>query len=109
MIKIITFSGADGKIQIDEKAFEIPADYTVDRENVSNMAAHRRPRGEGADPEMEEAINESLREMGWAQDPETRRQIIHSQRQVQHELNSRLDEEQALQEAIKRSLSSGDL
>lgn len=88
---------------IDPKAFEIPAEYAVTRENLADSVESKR-QTQRTDPDMEEAISESLRELGWAQDPEARQAIIDSQRQVQHEMNLRMDEETALQEAIKRSL-----
>ena len=97
------------------------------------MAEHRRNRRETnfEDPELNAAIEESLKELGVANDPATRRQIMESQRQgkkvetrgntkvesdrilynlilsdsAQHDLNMRMDEDEALQEAIKRSLN----
>ena len=54
--------------------FEIPSDYAVTRENFVDVLEEQRKkrRAQQGDPEMEQAISESLRELGWANDPQTR-------------------------------------
>lgn len=96
---------SSGRMIIDPSAFEVPSDYSVTRENLADTIETKRKENNYADPEMEEAINQSLKELGWAQTPEARQAILESQRQVQHQMNLRMDEEAALQEAIKRSLN----
>ena len=102
---MLTLDPKSGKLVIDPAAFDIPEDYAVTRESLAETVEAKRRKQLQHDPEMEDAINESLRELGWAQDPESRQAIIDSQRQAQHEMNLRLGEEAALQEAIKRSLT----
>ena len=66
---------------IDPSVFEIPSDYSVTRENFVDVLEEQRKkrRAQQGDPEMEQAISESLRELGWANDPQTRQAILESQ------------------------------
>jgi len=98
----------DGKLKIDDKVFRIPGEYQQEHRNLQDtISEHRRNRRDTNfdDIELNAAIEESLKELGVSNDPATRRQIIETQRQAQHDLNMRMDEDEALQEAIKRSLN----
>lgn len=99
---------ADGKLKIDDKVFRIPGEYQQEHRNLQDtISEHRRNRRDTNfdDIELNAAIEESLKELGVSNDPATRRQIIETQRQAQNDLNMRMDEDEALQEAIKRSLN----
>lgn len=64
--------------------FRIPGEYQQEHRSLQEtVAEHRRNRRETNfdDPELNAAIEESLKELGVANDPATRRQIMESQRQ----------------------------
>lgn len=76
--------GDDGKLKIDDKVFRIPGEYQQEHRNLQDtISEHRRSRRDQNfdDIELNAAIEESLKELGVANDPATRRQIIETQRQ----------------------------
>jgi len=99
--------GPDGKLKIEDRIFDLPSGYTTTYSNLNENIRKNKERSRQNNQEMDLAINQSLMEnlgISGSQNEEMQRQLAESQRAAQLEFNSRLDEEAALEEAIKRSL-----
>jgi len=96
-----------GKITIDPQIYDIPGGYQVTYSNMNTNLERRKQQRQQNDQELEMALNNSLLEsIGISgSNEQVRSSIQESQRRAQLEFNSRLDEQAALEEAIRRSLN----